>query len=349
MKTSSKNSTRTEPKRDRALHVDRTLVKQLAMRRTLFAFPRDLVGAAWGSAAARTAGNEHRALLKAAVAAGLAEDPESWWQQVSSTLLKRIEEEGPVSAQQVASLDPSLDGRIRVGTGRWSSEVPMGPRVLSVLGAQGLLVRVGSRGHWRTNRPLWDLSARALPGVEPTSAAEGYRELVRRWLWTFGPGTENDIVWWLGSTKSVVRTALAELAAVRVSLDSGAVGWLLPDDLEDVPTPEPWAALLPVLDPTTMGWKERAFFLDPEDVPFLFDSNGNGGTTAWWNGQVVGCWIQDEEGKVQVVLRPRDRERVGSRGLALLAAEADRLTSWLDGQVIGTVYKSRQMKGEPLP
>ena len=40
---------------DRALYDDRTLVKQLAMRRTLFVFPRDLLPAAWGSASARVA------------------------------------------------------------------------------------------------------------------------------------------------------------------------------------------------------------------------------------------------------------------------------------------------------
>ena len=41
---------------DRALYDDRSLVKQLAMRRTLFTFPRDLLPAAWGSASARVAG-----------------------------------------------------------------------------------------------------------------------------------------------------------------------------------------------------------------------------------------------------------------------------------------------------
>ena len=40
---------------DRALYDERTLVKQLAMRRTLFVFPRDLLPAAWGSASARVA------------------------------------------------------------------------------------------------------------------------------------------------------------------------------------------------------------------------------------------------------------------------------------------------------
>ena len=77
---------------------------------------------------------------------------------------------------------------------------------------------------------------------------------------------------------------------MEVALADG-VGYLLPDDLDDVPEPEPWAALLPVLDPTTMGWKQRDFYLDPEDKPYLFDTNGNGGTTAWWAGgsSAAGC------------------------------------------------------------
>jgi len=118
------------------------------------------------------------------------------------------------------------------------------------------------------------------------------------------------------------------------------VGYVLPDDLEDAPAPEPWSALLPVLDPTTMGWKQRDFYLDPDDVPHLFDSNGNAGTTAWWNGQVVGCWVQDDDGVVSVVLL-RD---IGSEGVRALDAEASRLSTWLAGQRVGTVYTSPLMK-----
>ena len=40
---------------DAALYESRSLVKQLAMRRTLFVFPRHLLPAAWGSASARGA------------------------------------------------------------------------------------------------------------------------------------------------------------------------------------------------------------------------------------------------------------------------------------------------------
>ena len=50
-----------------------------------------------------------------------------------------------------------------------------------------------------------------------------------------------------------------------------------------------------------MGWKQRAFYLDADDVAHLFDPNGNAGTTAWWDGAVVGCWVQDADGVVAVV------------------------------------------------
>ena len=161
---------------------------------------------------------------------------------------------------------------------------------------------------------------------EPAKEREGYAELVRRWLTTFGPGTEADLVWWLGSTKTAVRAALADVGAVEVALDGGGTGWVLPDDplLDEAEPPvEPWAALLPVLDPTVMGWKERDFYLGPHG-PMLFDTNGNAGTTAWWDGRIVGCWVQDPDGVVVLNLledvgarRPR---RPGRRGRA-----ADRL------------------------
>ncbi len=143
-----------------------------------------------------------------------------------------------------------------------------------------------------------------------------------------------------------MKRALADVGAVEVSLDGGGTGWVLPDDVDRASTRStPWAALLPVLDATTMGWKERDFYLDPEHTPYLFDTNGNGGTTAWWNGRIVGCWVQDEDAVVRVVLR----EDVGADARAALDAEAERLTAWLDGIRIASVYTSLQMKSARLP
>lgn len=332
---------------DRALYADRTLVKQLAMRRTLFAFPRDLLPAAWGSASARVADTERRKIVANVVADGRAADGHRWLDQVAGEVRGLLRERGELPAREIRQSLPVLDGKVATSASlAWGGPVPIAPRVLTMLGADAILARGSNAGHWRTSRPTWTLMEDWLG--EPTRALparEGYAELVRRWLDRFGPGTEADLVWWLGSTKAAVRQALADVAAVEVSLSDGSIGWLLPGDLEPEPEVAPWAALLPTLDPTTMGWRGREFYLDPAHVPYLFDSNGNGGTTVWWDGRIVGCWVQDPDGVVVPVLR----EDIGSDGEAAVGFEAERLTTWLGGTVVNTVYASAQMKQATLP
>ena len=332
---------------DRALYEERSLVKQLAMRRTLFAFPRDLLPAAWGSAAARVADQERRRVAKDAELGGLAADGEKWLEEARTAVLDRLADGSALSAVTLRTELPALEGKVRLGEGtRWGAEVSLPPRVLGVLGDEGLIVRGRNEGHWRVSRPAWTLMDGWLgERPEPCAAHEGYAELVRCWLRSFGPGTETDLVWWLGATKTAVRRALADVGAVEVSLDDGGTGWVLADDLEPVEPTGPWAALLPVLDPTTMGWKQRAFYLDPEDTPYLFDTNGNAGSSAWWNGRIVGCWVQDEDARVRVVLRGDP----GADARAALDVEAERLTAFLDGTRVNSVYASQQMRSALLP
>jgi DNA glycosylase AlkZ-like len=333
---------------DRALQDDRTLVKQLAMRRTLFVFPRDLLPAAWGSASARVALTEWKRVVKDVEASGLAEDGNAWLEAACAAVLARLADAPDgLPAQALREQVPEMAGTVTISPGtKWGGDVPIGPRVLTQLGCRAEIVRGRNAGHWRLSRPAWTLMADWL-GERPAALAEpdGYAELVRRWLATFGPGTTRDVQWWLGATVTATKRALADVGAVEVSLDGGGTGWVLPDDLDDVEPVAPWAALLPVLDPSTMGWKERDFHLPPEHTPYLFDSNGNGGTTAWWEGRIVGCWVQDDDGVVRVVLR----EDIGAEGRAALDVEAGRLTGWLDGVRVNSVYTSLQMKSALLP
>ena len=329
-----------------ALYVDRSVVKQLAMRRTLFTFPRDLLPQVWGSASDRVAQQLQTRMAKEIEANGIAKRGEAWLNRLLATIRTTLEEGGPATTAELREQIPALSRRLEMSPGKsYGGSFPIAPRVLGVLAATGEVLRGDNEGDWRTSRPRWTLTQDWLGSpVTKESPEDGYRELVRRWLHRFGPGTEADLVWWLGATKSVVRRALADLDAVEVSLADGS-GYLLPDDLDDVPDPEPWAALLPVLDPTTMGWKERAFYLEEEDRPRLFDTNGNGGTTAWWCGRVVGCWVQDPEGAVVVV----PCGDPGSEALAALQVEAERLTGWLDGAKVSTVYTSTQMRSALTP
>lgn len=332
---------------ERALYGTRTLVKQLAMRRTLFVFPRDLLPAAWGSAAARTAGLLRARLTKSVASAGLADDADAWLESAADSVLSVMADGVPRTTRELRDLVPALDGRLTLGNPdtKWgAAELPIGAWLMSLLGAEGRVLRGPNAGHWRLNKPTWVRTDRWLDApAEPLPVAEAYAELVGRWLRTFGPGTEADLVWWLGATKTLVRRALADVGAVEVALDRGT-GWVLPDDLDPPDPVPPWAALLPTLDPTVMGWKERDFYLDPADRPFLFDRNGNAGNTAWWDGRVVGCWVQDDDAVVRVL----PRAPLPDAARAALDAHAEELTAWLDGTRIVNIYASPQMRGAPL-
>lgn len=334
---------------DRVLHEDRSLVRQLAMRRTLFVLPRDLLPAALGSASARVALTQRRAIARDVEKQGIVDDGDAWVERARLAVLDRLTGSEPLASRRLREEVPELAGEVVYAPHKsYGGATPLAPRVLTLLGAEGRIVRGPNAGHWRVNRPTWVLAEVWLgERVEPAGTDEGYAELVRRWLRTFGPGTLEDVQWWLGSTRTAARRALAAVGAVEVSLDGGVTGWLLPDDVDPVAPVEPWAALLPTLDPTTMGWKGRSFYLDADQTPYLFDSNGNAGTTAWWDGRVVGAWVQDADGVVHVVPAPGAVLDPDAR--AALDAEAGRLTSWLGGVRIGNVYASQLMKRALLP
>lgn len=331
---------------DRALYEERSLVRQLAMRRTLFAFPRDLLPMALASASERVATALATRIGKAVVENGLATDGQAWLDEACRAVEQAVREAGALSNAEIRGAVELVRGQVQVGTGKWGQAVPVSPWVCSMLTLRGRLTRGEPVGAWTNPRPRWWLMEDWLgEPVERADAGVAYAELVRRWLERFGPGTLDDVVWWLGATKGIVRAALAEVGAVEVDLDGGEVGWVLPGDEGPLPEVEPWAALLPVLDPTTMGWKGRDFYLDPDDRPYLFDSNGNAGTTAWWSGRVVGCWVQEADGTVRVVAR----HDLGTDADRALAAEAARLTDWLGGTVVTSVYASAQQRGLRLP
>jgi hypothetical protein len=312
------------------------LVKQLAMRRTVFAFPRELLPAVWGSASARVAGQQLRRMALEMETAGIALDGDAWAKEQLDLVRRMIEQDGPMTTAEVRAALPDLDARVTRGKGRYQADVAVAASVVVTLAASGAVVRGENDGSWKVSRPRWTSAADWLgEAPEPLSEAEGYAVLVAAWLHAFGPGTEADLVWWLGSTKAAVRRALGDVGAVPVSLDGDATGWLLPDDVEPLPDPGPWVALLPSLDPTTMGWKARGFHVG-DHVEKVFDRNGNAGPTAWWRGRIVGVWYQQDDGRVDVVL-VEDVPRAARRALEATAAE---LTGWLDGDVVRSVYLS---------
>jgi hypothetical protein len=312
---------------DRALYVDRSLVKHLAMRRTLFVFPRETLRVAQAGVSDRVADVERRRLVRDVEKAGLHRNGERWLATASDQVLAALADGREATSTELRKELPVLEGSIPYGEGKsWGGKLAVGPRVLTTLSAAGRVVRASNDGAWTVSRPRW-ASMTSWLGEElaPPTESEGVARLVELWLRAFGPGTAADLKWWLGSTVGAVRRALADLEAVEVELD-GQTGYLLPDDLEETEPPEPWAALVPPLDPTTMGWYEREWYLGPHRAE-LFDTSGNAGPTAWWDGRIVGGWSQRETGEVDLQLL----EDVGRDARRALESEAARLSEWFGG------------------
>jgi hypothetical protein len=172
-------------------------------------------------------------------------------------------------------------------------------------------------------------------GLEPWPPERAHDELVRRWLRAFGPGTQRDIGWWAGWTVARTKATLKRLGAVEVSMGDDRTGYVLPDDLEPTRRPDPWVALLPALDTTTMAWKDREFYLG-EHATALFDRNGNAGPTIWVDGRVVGGWGQRPNAEVVTRLF----EDVGREAAAAIDAEADRVARFVDGQRVTPRFRT---------
>jgi hypothetical protein len=321
---------------DAALYDDRTLVKHLCMRRTLFAVPRHLLGATIAGASHRVADQQRRQLAKQVAKEGLVDDGDAWLRDAEAATLAELGRRGEATATELRAAVELLQMSWEYAPHKaYGGRIEVAPRVMTCLSAAGLVLRAGNQGRWTVSRPTWAPTAEWL-GAAPDVPAEreARAELVRRWLARFGPATRDDLKWWLGSTVSAVRSALDDVGAVEVDLH-GEPGVALPDDLDPVEAPEPWAALLPGLDPTTMGWYHRDWYLGSHR-PQIFDRNGNGGTTAWWDGRIVGGWTQTATGAVVLQVL----EDVGAEATAALEAEADRLEAWLDGTRVSQRFPS---------
>ena len=311
---------------ERALYEERSLVRMLAMRRTLFVVPRELVPIVQAAATNGVATVQRRRLEKFISDSGLSKRPSSWLDRACDAALLELEARGEAFTSDLTKAVPVLATKLRLSAGgKWEATPSVGSRVLPQLAMEGHAVRGRPRGtSWVGGQYRW-VPTRAWLGseIEALDKAAAQAELLRLWLAAFGPATETDIRWWTGWTAREARGALAEIPHVLVDLD-GATGLALSDDLEPTEPPEPAAALLPTLDPTTMGWKERDWYLGPH-ASILFDSNGNAGPTVWWDGRVVGGWSQRRDGEIVFELL----EDVGAEAVSAVKAEAERVADWL--------------------
>lgn len=297
-----------------ALYDDHSLVRHHAMRRTLWVMTPPVAVAAHASSTRKVAAAEWRRDVKRF----------PWTEHRLADAVDRVvaavADAGPISTSALGDVLPDLTERVTLGAGTSSEgRFSVLSRALLHAGFAGRVVR-HRPGSWNTSQydwvePWFDLDA--------VATADGAASILGRWLERFGPGSETDLVWWTGWTKTQVRSTLDDIGAEPVGFEDGTTGWVAAGDLAAVdPPPEPWVALLPGLDPTAMGWKDRRWYLADEVADRVVDRTGNLGPTVWADGRIVGGWAQRADGTIATeLLGPADRD--------LLAAEVDRLTTAL--------------------
>src|SRR5882672_4477267 len=97
---------------EQALYEDRSLVRVLGMRRTLFVEPADLVPIVYASSTAAVAARNRAAIEKDVVAYGLADDGAAWLRAVEEETYAALVARGQATGSQLSSDVPLL--RIQV-------------------------------------------------------------------------------------------------------------------------------------------------------------------------------------------------------------------------------------------
>lgn len=302
-----------------ALYQRRTLVRMLGMRRTVFVVPSGLAPVVQAACTRDVAVRERRRFVQ------FLEDndlDENWLTGVEAATIGALTARGDALVSELSDDVPELRREIVVSAGKETSTIRVSSRVLFVLAATGHVIRGRPRGTWLSSQYRWATAQEWLGGDVPQLSPEAAGiALARRWLTAFGPGTVDDLRWWTGWTKTRTHAALAALDTVEVDLD-GRSAVVLADDVDPLPAPPPWVALLPGLDSTPMGWTGRDWYLGDHRAA-LFDRSGNIGPTVWCDGRIVGGWAQRSDGEIAYRLL----QDVGADAVTAVEAEADRLAT----------------------
>ena len=312
-----------------ALYRTRSLIRMHTIRRTLFVLDRsDAV--LFEAGATRDIARKEWARLYKALAAVMPEQAiEPHLERVADEILAALKGR-ELSTKELSAAVPDLGRKFEMGSGKWITEVPLGTRLPYILAMEGRLIRAEPLGTWRSSQYRWALAEDWLGGApEQVTEEEGAIGVLRRYLETHGPATITDIRWWTGWTVARTKSALAKLETEEVELEGDAVGLVLAGDPGAGGGGDGAVAFLPSLDSSTMGWKERDWYLGPHGSE-VFDSIGNAGPTVWADGRIVGGWSQRPDGTVVYELLDDLSPRIGSR----VEEEATSLGEWLGERVV---------------
>ena len=140
----------------RALYQDKTLIRLLGMRRTVFVAPLDIASLIQAACSGAVAARERRKLLSWLAESGVDGDTDCWLTEVEQAALSALTARGEATAAELAADDPRLRHQIVLARGKsYEGRQNLSSRVLFLLAAQGHVVRGRPRGSWTSHQYRW--------------------------------------------------------------------------------------------------------------------------------------------------------------------------------------------------
>ncbi|MFX1268176.1 MAG: DNA glycosylase AlkZ-like family protein [Promethearchaeota archaeon] len=171
--------------------------------------------------------------------------------------------------------------------------------IISIMCDKMAIIRTKPIKSWKDRRIRYASFKDYFPeiNIHNYNEEEALKILVKKYLVSYGPSTENDIVWWTGIIKSKIRRALDqfrdEIANIKISpLNHNFL--IMQTDIEKLNnltlTRENSINFLPQLDPYLMGYKDRKRYIEINNYDYVFDRSGNITSTIVLDGKIIGVW-----------------------------------------------------------
>jgi uncharacterized protein YcaQ len=246
---------------DEELYARRNLGKIRFVRTTVYILPKDMIPTAFA-------------------ATRMMVEPAS---QAYSKFLGVTEKQYAETSRQIMEI---LRGRKGMTTKQIKQqlETPLNVSpIVNLMCDQALLIRGAPEKGWKSNMHTYYLLNEYFPDLEwnTTSEKDAQKAVVRQYLASFAPVTENDVSWWTGFTKGQVKQILEELRSESYVAVSGIdKTFIVPSQkkaalMTTKTTGKHVVNMLPSMDPYMMGFKDRERYLDSTRYNYVFDRYGN--------------------------------------------------------------------------
>ena len=170
---------------EHALYEERSLVRMLGMRRTVFVVPAALMPVIQVACADQIAERLRRRLTQVVAEAGIAADAAAWLKEVGEGTVRVLAARGSATGAELAAGEPRLRTQIIAAADNpYGGAVNLTTRLLTVLSAEGLIVRGRPRGGWTSTQFTWSAAPQRTdlppPPPGPSWPAGGWPRSARR-------------------------------------------------------------------------------------------------------------------------------------------------------------------------